>query len=207
VAAGGDPPASDGDRRLILLGPPNSGKGTQAKVIAERLGVPAISTGDMLRRAVAQGSELGRRVESTLAAGRLVDDETMAELVEARLSCDDTAYGFLLDGYPRTLGQAKTLHRILEDCGDELDAAVHIRVPEEELVKRGLGRGRADDDEAVLRERLRVYREDTEPLVGYYEESGLLQEVDGDQPIDQVTSRIFAKLGVARGAQERNAKP
>ena len=203
MAAGGDPPATGGasPRRLTLLGPPNSGKGTQAKAISQRLGVPAISTGDMLRKAVAEGSELGRRVESILTAGRLVDDETMAKLVEDRLSCEDTGRGFLLDGYPRTLGQAKTLHRILEECGDELDAAVHIRVPEEELVRRGLGRGRVDDDEAVLRERLRVYGEDTEPVVGYYQESGLLLEVDGHRPIDEVTSRIFAKLGVARDAE------
>jgi adenylate kinase len=190
VDAGGEPP------RLILLGPPNSGKGTQAKKVSARLGVPAISTGDMLRRAVAEGSELGKRVESTLAAGRLVDDETMAKLVEERLSCEDAEDGFLLDGYPRTLGQARTLDRILEECGERLDAAILIRVPEEELVRRGLDRGRDDDDEAVLRERLKVYGEDTEPLVGYYGESGLLLEVDGHRPIDEVTSCIFAKLGV-----------
>lgn len=182
--------------RLILLGPPNSGKGTQAKAISERCRIPAISTGDMLRQAVAEGSELGRQVQEILDAGRLVDDRTMADLVRDRLSRADTEEGFLLDGYPRNLDQAQTLERILEDRGESLDAAVLIRVPEDELLKRALGRGRVDDDEAVLRERLKVYREDTAPLIGYYEQSGLLHEVDGHRPIHEVTSRIFEALGV-----------
>lgn len=198
MAAGGE---TSGGHRLVLLGPPNSGKGTQAKVVAARLGIPAVSTGDMLRRAVAEGSALGKQVESILASGRLVDDDTMARLVEERLAGEDTAGGYLLDGYPRTLGQARTLDRILERRGEQLDAAVHIEVPPDELIRRGLGRGRADDDEAVLRERLKVYGEDTEPVVGYYRESGLLREVDGHQPIDEVTSRIFASLGVDSDAE------
>lgn len=194
--AGCPPEARRGGMRLILLGPPNSGKGTQAKAISQRCSIPAISTGDMLRQAVAEGSQLGKQVKEILDRGGLVDDDTMARLVRDRLSRPDTADGFLLDGYPRTLGQAQTLDRILEERDEELEAAVLIRVPEEELLKRALGRGRADDDEAILRERLKVYREDTAPLIGYYRQSGLLKEVDGHQPINEVTSRIFEALGV-----------
>jgi adenylate kinase len=187
-------------RRLILLGPPNSGKGTQARHISERLGIPAISTGEMLRSAVAAGSELGRRVEKILADGALVDDATMAEVVRNRLERADTASGWLLDGYPRTPGQAATLEDILREREERLDAALLIEVPEDELVSRALGRGRADDREEVLRERLRVYREKTEPLVGYYRERGLLRCVEGDAPIEEVTSRIFSALGVGTAA-------
>lgn len=182
--------------RLILLGPPNSGKGTQAKEIARRLGIPAISTGDMLRRAVAEGSDLGRRVESILASGALVDDDTMAELVRDRLSQDDAAGGFLLDGYPRTQGQAETLDGILEERGEELTATFLIEVPEDVLISRALGRGRVDDSEGVMRQRLEVYREQTAPLIGYYKKLGLLETIGGDRPIAEVTHRIFAALGV-----------
>jgi len=195
--AGGGELTGHGGYRLILLGPPNSGKGTQAGRIAERLGIPAISTGDMLRQAVAAGTELGRRVEEILASGELVDDATMAEVVRERLREGDTRPGFLLDGYPRTLPQAETLEAILGERGEELDAAVLVEVPEEELLARALGRGRDDDTEEVLRERFRVYREKTAPLVGYYEERDLLRRVDGDRPVPEVTSRIFHALGVA----------
>lgn len=186
--------------RLVLLGPPNSGKGTQAKAIAEQLGIPAISTGEMLRQAVKEGSELGRRVESILEAGELVDDETMADLVRARLGRADTVGGFLLDGYPRTPGQAETLNSILAEREEELTAVLLIEAPEEELIERALGRGRADDTEEVLRERLRVYREQTAPLVGYYDRLGLLSRIDGNRPIEEVTSHIFAALGVETAA-------
>jgi adenylate kinase len=189
--------------RVVFLGPPNSGKGTQAKIVGERLGVPAISTGDMLREAVAEGSPLGRQVAATLAAGELVDDETMARVVRERLARRDTGRGFLLDGYPRTLAQAETLERILAERGEGLDLALLIDAPEDELVERALGRGRQDDREEVMRERLRVYRERTAPLVGYYEERGLLRRVDGDHPVEEVTSRIFAELGVPKNAMAR----
>ena len=182
--------------RLVLLGPPNSGKGTQARAVAERLGVPAVSTGDMLRLAVAEGSELGRRVGSILDAGELVDDATMADLVRERLGRPDTSGGFLLDGYPRTAGQAVTLREILTAREEELTAVLLLEVAEEALVERGRGRGRADDDVEVLRERLRVYREQTAPLIGYYSGLGLLRKIDGDRPIEEVTSHIFAALGV-----------
>lgn len=179
----------------MLLGPPNSGKGTQAAALSQELGVPAISTGEMLRQAVAAGSELGRRVDSIMKAGELVDDATMAEVVRERLSRPDAARGFLLDGYPRTLPQAETLRGILVHRGESLDAAISIEVEEARLVERALGRGRADDREEVLRERLRVYREKTEPLIEYYEGLGLLRRVDGDQPITEVTSSLLSVVG------------
>ena len=192
--------AEDGNRRggarIVLLGPPGAGKGTQAQLLAERLGVPSISTGDMLRAAVAAGTELGRRVDSVMASGALVDDALMAEVVRERLAESDTARGYLLDGYPRTLPQAETLAGILRESGRDLDAVLLVDVPEDELVRRILLRQRGDDDtEEVVRERLRVYREKTEPLIGYYRERGLLREIDGDRPIEEVASRMFDALG------------
>jgi adenylate kinase len=182
--------------RIVLLGPPGAGKGTQAQLLAQRLGVPAISTGDMLRAAVAAGSELGARVQDVMASGGLVDDALMAEVVRERLTHGDTARGYLLDGYPRTLPQAETLAGILRDAGQELDAVLLVAVPEDELVRRTLSRGRADDQEEVIRERLRVYREKTEPLIGYYRERGLLREIDGNLSVEEVTSRMYGVLGV-----------
>jgi len=193
VAAEDDGHAS----RLVLLGPPGAGKGTQAQVLGRRLGIPAISTGDMLREAVAAGSELGRRVESIMSSGSLVDDGTMAEVVRERLARPDAVRGFLLDGYPRTLPQAETLAGILREAGRGLDAVLLVDVPEEELVRRTLARGRADDKEGVIRERLKVYREKTAPLIGYYRERGLLREIDGNRPIDEVTARLLDAFGVA----------
>jgi adenylate kinase len=183
--------------KVVLLGPPGAGKGTQAQLLSARLGVPAISTGDMLREAVAAGSDLGRRVEGIMAAGKLVDDGLMAEVVRDRLAKPDARAGYLLDGYPRTLPQAKTLEGILADSGQDLDAVVMVDVPVDELVRRSLLRGRADDTEEVIRERQRVYREKTEPLIGYYKERGLLREIDGHRPVDEVTAHMFAALGVA----------
>ena len=185
-------------RYLVLLGPPGAGKGTQAQVLCERLKIPAISTGDMLREAVAEGSELGRRVQDIMASGALVDDGTMAEVVRERLAKPDARQGFLLDGYPRTLPQAETLEGILDGMSEELDAVLLVEVPEGELVRRMLLRGRADDTEVVVRERLRVYREKTEPLIGYYRERGLLRPIDGDRPIEEVTAQVLDDLGVSR---------
>jgi adenylate kinase len=187
---------SNGSRpRIVLLGPPGAGKGTQAALLAGQLGVPAISTGDMLRLAVASGSELGGQVKGIMDAGGLVDDGTMASVVRARLAMEDARPGFLLDGYPRTLPQAETLEGILRDARQELDAVLLIEVPGEELVRRALLRGREDDREEVVRERLRVYREKTEPLIGYYRERGLLYPIDGNLPIDKVTSQMLIALG------------
>ncbi len=182
--------------RIVLLGPPGAGKGTQAELLAGQLGVPAISTGDMLRRAVSSGTELGGKVQGIMASGALVDDATMADVVKDRLAQTDARQGFLLDGYPRTLPQAHTLEGILTGISQELDAVLLVEVPEEELVRRAVLRKREDDREDVVRERLRVYREKTEPLIGYYRERGLLYPIDGNLPVEKVTSQMLIALGV-----------
>lgn len=189
--------ATSGGSRVVLLGPPGAGKGTQAQALCQRLGVPAISTGDMLREAVAAGSELGRKVQGIMASGDLVDDGTMAEVVRERLSKPDAANGFLLDGYPRTLPQAETLAGILGEIDRPLDDVLCVDVPADELVRRAMLRGRADDKEEVIRERLRVYREKTEPLIGYYRERGLLREIDGNRPVEEVTAQMLDIFGGA----------
>jgi len=134
-----------------------------------------------------------------MASGALVDDALMAEVVRERLAQADAAGGYLLDGYPRTLPQAETLAGILKDAGQALDAVLLIDVPEDELVRRSLLRGRGDDTEEVIRQRQRVYREKTEPLIGYYRERGLLREIDGNLSVEEVTSRMYAALGVEGG--------
>lgn len=200
VAGGGAAAPGAGGPRLVLLGPPNSGKGTQARALAARLGVPAISTGDMLREEAEAGTELGRRVDAIMKAGRLVDDDTMAEVVRERLARPDAAGGFLLDGYPRTAAQAETLAEILSAQGRTLDAVVSLVVPEATLLARARGRGRADDRDEVMRERLRVYRAQTAPLIARYRAGGLLREVDGDRPVDEVTEAVVAGLGAGVAA-------
>ena len=176
--------------RIVLLGPPGSGKGTQAEILAKSLGVPAISTGEMLRDAVAAASPLGLKVNEIMAAGELVDDETMAEVIRERMNGNDAQKGFVLDGYPRTLAQAATLKEILDRSGRRLDAVVQIEVPESELVSRALGRKRADDSEEVILQRLEVYHRQTEPLVAFYRERSLLRDVDGHQSIEEVSASI-----------------
>jgi adenylate kinase len=181
---------------LVLLGPPGSGKGTQAELLAQHLEVPAISTGEMIRAAMTSGSELGRRVEEIVNSGSLVDDETMGYLVRERLSEPDVERGFLLDGYPRTLPQADTLAGILRESGRTLGAVVMIDVPEDELLGRMLDRGREDDTEDVIRRRLQVYRAQTEPLVEHYRALGLLLAVDGAQSVEGVHETILEALEV-----------
>ena len=180
--------------RIVFLGPPGSGKGTQAVGLAEALGIPAISTGDMLREAVAAGSELGAKVDGIMQSGDLGGDDLMAEVVKDRLAKDDTASGFLLDGYPRTAPQAETLAGILAGSDDDLDHVVFIDVPAEVLVARAVARQRADDKVEVVRERLRVYREKTQPLVDRYRDQGLLRPIDGDHTIEEVASAIRAAV-------------
>lgn len=185
-----------GRMKVVLLGPPGAGKGTQAQLLSTSLGIPAISTGEMLRGAVAEGSELGQKVSGIMAAGALVDDGTMAEVVEDRLRRDDAQQGFLLDGYPRTLPQAETLAGILARTGSRLDFVLLIEVPEEEIVRRNLLRGRSDDQEEVIRARVRVYSEQTVPLIGYYRQLGLLRQVDGNRPVEEVSASLLALVGV-----------
>ena len=185
------------ETRIVMLGPPGSGKGTQAERLAEQLDLPWISTGQMLRDAVAGGSDLGSRVSGLLDAGQLVDDATMADVVKDRLAQDDAEGGFLLDGYPRTLVQADTLRVILEAKDETLSTVLFIDVPHDELVKRALARNRgADDREEVVRDRLEVYEEKTRPLIEYYQGFGVLEPINGDQSIDEVTEEIATRLAV-----------
>jgi adenylate kinase len=184
------------DLRLVFLGAPGCGKGTQAERIASRLGIPAISTGEMLRSAAAEGVPLGERLARIMAAGDLVDDATIAEVVRGRLAKPDAFRGFILDGYPRTMVQVATLDEILAEAGTALDLVVRFEVPEVELVRRALARGRADDGEEVVRTRLAVYREKTEPLIAHYRERSLLREVDGFRSIQEVTDELLEVLAV-----------
>lgn len=184
-------------KRVLMFGPPGSGKGTQAAILSQRLGVPAISTGEMLRDAVRGSSPLGLRVKETMEAGLLVDDETMVDVVRERLAAQDARGGFLLDGYPRTVSQAETLEQILEGKGTALDAVVLLEVPTEELVRRATARQREDDREEVVRERLRIYDEKTSPLVAHYEGLGLVRRIDGTATVEAVTAAVEHSLGVA----------
>lgn len=177
--------------RLLIVGAPGSGKGTQAERLCAELGIPAISTGDMLRQAMASGSRLGRKVESIVESGSLVDDATMEEVIARRLAADDTDRGFLLDGYPRNSVQLEALDRVLAERGEELDLVIFLDVPEDELVRRAVGRGRADDTEEIVRRRLEIYREQTEPIVDTYRDRGLLARIDGTRNIDEVSGDLL----------------
>ncbi len=184
--------------RLVLFGPPGAGKGTQAVRICERLGVPAISTGDIFRSNIKGGTELGRRVVEYTSVGALVPDSLTDELVRGRLGEPDARDGFLLDGYPRNLAQVAALDTFLADAGLTLDVVVEITaapdVVVDRLLKRAQIEGRADDTEDVIRHRLDVYAEQTAPLAGVYAERGLLVRVDGLGEIDEVTARLLAAV-------------
>jgi adenylate kinase len=184
--------------RLLLMGPPGAGKGTQATAVAERFGVPAISTGDIFRANVAQQSPLGRTAQRYMDAGEYVPDEVTNAMVAERLSDPDCADGFLLDGYPRTLQQVDELDAILERHGTALSAVVLIEADPDELVGRLLRRahdqGRADDTDAVIRRRLEVYASETAPLAAQYAERGLLATVDGLGRVEEVAERILSAL-------------
>jgi adenylate kinase len=186
--------------RLIIMGPPGAGKGTQAKFIAEHFKIPAISTGDIFRANVSEGTELGIEAKRYMDAGEYVPDEVTNLMVRNRIDEPDAEPGFLLDGYPRTLAQVEELDGMVEFTGHRLDAAVVLTVDSEEIVQRLLQRaeveGRADDTEEVIRRRQEIYREQTEPLIDVYRDRGLLVEVDGMGEVDQVTKRIFEALDV-----------
>lgn len=186
--------------RLILMGPPGAGKGTQAIRIAERLGVPAISTGDIFRANVATGTPLGIAARTYMDAGEYVPDEITDSMVRDRLADADCRGGFLLDGYPRTLQQVKELDATLGNLGVDLDGVLILAVDTRSLVQRLRQRatveGRTDDTEAVIRRRQEVYEEQTAPLASEYDARGLLVEVDGTGSIDRVTDRIHAVLAL-----------
>lgn len=184
--------------RMILMGPPGAGKGTQATFVADRLNIPAISTGDIFRANVSQGTPLGVEAKRYMDAGEYVPDEVTNNMVRSRLAEDDATGGFLLDGYPRTVAQVDELDDMVAAEGRKIDAVVVLTVDSEELVQRLLQRaqtdGRSDDTEEVVRHRQQVYADQTAPLIDVYRGRGLLFEVDGMGEVDEVTRRIFAVL-------------
>ena len=196
--------------RVVLLGPPGAGKGTQAEFIAGRLGVPAISTGDIFRANVSGQTELGRKAKTYMDAGELVPDEITVAMVKDRLGESDARAGFLLDGFPRTIAQAEQLRSSLTDLGQSLDRVLELVVEEEELVRRLSGRRmlvdgemvqRDDDKPETVRRRLHVYREQTAPLSGFYESEGLLARIDAIGEVDEVTARALEALGLGDGGK------
>ena len=184
--------------RMILMGPPGAGKGTQAQVVAERYSIPAISTGDIFRKNASEGTELGIQAQRFMDAGEYVPDELTNLMVRNRIDEPDAERGFLLDGYPRTLAQVEELDGMIKHTGHVLDAVVVLTVDKEELVQRLLQRaateGRADDTEDVVRRRYEVYDDQTAPLIDVYRDRGLMIEVDGMGEVDEVSQRIFDAL-------------
>ena len=192
--------------RIVLLGPPGSGKGTQATFLADALGVPAVSTGDLFRAHVDQGTELGRTAAAYAIAGDLVPDDVTMTMVVERLTQPDCSRGYLLDGFPRTIGQAEQLRDRLASRGKQLDAVVELLVDDAELMRRMASRQvlvdgtwivREDDKPETVRHRLEVYRELTAPLVDFYADEGLLRRVEADGEVDVVAGRVRAALGLS----------
>jgi adenylate kinase len=183
---------------LLLLGPQGSGKGTQARRISAEYGIPHVATGDMLREAIAAGTELGRKVKPILARGDLVPDEDMISLIRERLSRDDTAEGFVLDGFPRTMAQAEALDAVLREIGRELTIVFELQLPEgvciERLLRRARLEGRVDDTPEVVGRRLELYHRETEPLIEHYRATGKLVGIHADRPIPEVFAEIQEAL-------------
>lgn len=188
--------------RLLIVGPQGSGKGTQGVRIAEAFGVPAVSTGDVFRANISEGTELGQQVQAIIAAGNLVPDELTSAVVRDRLAQEDAAAGFLLDGYPRNVGQVGDLDAFLEERGESLDAVIELDVPREEsiarLTKRAEEQGRTDDTADVIAHRLSIYENETAPILDGYRERGLVVAIDGIGSLDVITERILTAL-IARG--------
>ena len=178
--------------RLLFIGPPGAGKGTQAGKVAARLGIPHVSTGEMFRDHVSRGTELGQKVEAIMAAGDYVPDEITVAMLSERIAQEDAVNGYILDGFPRTEAQVESLDRILGDQG--LDHVVVFEVDEDELTERLLSRGRADDNEDTIRNRFQIYLEQTQPLIDVYTSRGLTVSVNGIGEVEEVTDRILAVL-------------
>jgi adenylate kinase len=195
----------DAGMRLILLGPPGAGKGTQADRLSQRIGIPKLSTGDMLRAAVKAGTDLGKRVEGIMSAGGLVPDEVVLDIIAARIDAADARCGFILDGFPRTVGQAVGLDQLLAQRGLALDRVIELRVNESALIDRITNRAkdaaargepvRMDDNPETLSRRLQAYAKDTAPLVEHFAGKGLLRSVDGLQSIEAVEKQLTAAIG------------
>jgi adenylate kinase len=194
--------------RLLIVGPQGSGKGTQGVRIAEAYGIPVVSTGDVFRANIKAGTDLGQRVQQIVEQGRMVPDELTSEIVRDRLSQPDAAPGFLLDGYPRNLGQVAHLDDFLTSRDESLDAVIELRVPRDESIARlGLRaaqEGRSDDTDEVIAHRLDIYENETAPILDVYGERGIVDAIDGIGTLDEITGRIFAALE-ARGLARRNA--
>lgn len=182
--------------RLIFLGAPGAGKGTQAQLLARSAGIPHISTGDILRAQVKEQTDLGLQAKSYMDKGELLPDSLMLDMIRGRLSQVDASTGWILDGFPRNVSQAEFLDRLLEEIGQKYDLAIHLSVPQEKLVARLLNRAtvekRLDDTEDVIRRRLVVYEEQTSPLIDYYEHKGIFRDVDGDRELAAVTHHLEA---------------
>jgi len=180
-------------KRLIFLGPPGAGKGTQAKILSQKAGIPHISTGEILRAAKEQGTPLGQQAQAYMDRGELVPDSLMLDLIRERLAQPDAQEGWILDGFPRNVEQAVFLENLLRDLGQRADAAINLDVPDRVVVQRLLGRGREDDTEETVRRRLEVYREQTAPVIDFYRDRGLCP-INGDRPPAAVTADLHALL-------------
>ncbi|MBN2476675.1 MAG: adenylate kinase [Pirellulales bacterium] len=185
--------------RIVFIGPPGAGKGTQAERLIETYQMAHLSTGDMLRAARDAKTEVGQQADRYMSAGELVPDEIIVAIIAERLAEPDCQQGYLLDGFPRTIAQAEALDQMLAEKETPLDVVLELQVPEEELFQRLAGRGRADDTPEVIRQRLVAYREQTEPLLQYYQQRNLLQSIDGLGTVDEIFARARAVLDKISG--------
>ncbi|MDJ0569400.1 MAG: adenylate kinase [Pleurocapsa sp. MO_192.B19] len=177
-------------KRLIFLGPPGAGKGTQAQVLAENHQIPHVSTGDILRSAVAQQTRLGKQAKDYMDKGELVPDALILDLIQDRLSYEDTANGWILDGFPRNINQASFLEELLVKLNQSADCVLNLSVPDEVLVARLLARKRKDDNEETIRRRLEIYHQDTVPVINFYQQKKTLKTIDGNQTMEAVTKSL-----------------
>ncbi|AOY78618.1 adenylate kinase [Moorena producens JHB] len=186
-------------KRLIFLGPPGAGKGTQAKIVSEQLGIPHISTGEILRGAVSAQTLLGQKAQSYMDKGELVPDELLIDLIRDRLNQPDAQKGWILDGFPRNVSQAHFLNDLLQELDQTFDGAINLEVPDQvlldRLLERGRKEGRTDDNEETIRTRLEVYNHQTAPLVEFYREHSALKSINGDLSLEEVTESIKQVLG------------